>query len=340
VVGNPGRVGCRGVVDAFGRSKHPDTIRKVFGEESLCERGARFDEQVGDRFLVQVLEEMEEREPSVWIGGECAEVDSLHREGADAIGESAGAVVDADGGGALIFFEDPAVGGDAKGGVEKDAKLLGAGFPGDLADGKPGVIGEKRADADGDRVRAGAKRLHGAGGTGIGDLDRNATGAGDFVVGGLGPLEGDVGAMVKRVGDEGGDELFALSFQDRRRDFDSGLPQERQSFAVDGGVGIEAAGDDARDARFDELRDARGRFFIGVAAGFEGDVGSSALRGFDATGEGVGFGVRLTELLMISATDHATVLCDDAADDGVGLGATATVDGQAEGAADELFVGL
>jgi len=50
--------------------------------------------------------------------------------------------------------------------------------------------------------------------------------------------------------------------------------------------------------------------------------------------------VRLTELLVISATDHATVFYDDAADDGVGLGATATVDGQAEGAADELFVGL
>ena len=104
--------------------------------------------------------------------------------------------------------------------------------------------------------------------------------------------------------------------------------------AVDLGVRVHAPDDHSGDLRLDQARGAGGGLLTGVAAGFEGDVGGGAGGGVGATGEGDGFGVGAAVLLVEALADDPPGLDDDAADQGVGLGAATALDGEANRAAE------
>ena len=201
-----------------------------------------------------------------------------------------------------------------------------------------GVVGKDRIYTNQDGIRAGPHLVDHAHGMVVGDLGAFASLAGDLAVGGFGPFHGHIRSCAKSALEEGGIELLALGFQKWADHFDAGFAKSLNSASIDIGIGIKRTDDDAFEAGLDQKRGAGWGLFIGVAAGFEIEIGRGAAGVFGAGFQGSGFGMGAAEMGVMSLTDDASIPDDDAADHGIGLDTSAAKHRQTHGMTKEVDI--
>lgn len=241
--------------------------------------------------------------------------------------------------GGVVVRDHPRGQGRAGAAVEDEADW-GA-FRCALPEGEGRVIRQDRLDADEDGVVGGTKLLDAGAGSGAGDPLRFAGGRGDPAVEGERRLEGDERGVVNDPVVEPGVEFGGRSGEQSMFNADSGCPEQVESMASVGRVGIGGGNDHPSDPGGDDGLGAGRGASVG-AAGFECDVeGGTPRLATVAIGvaKGLDLGVGLAGALMPAFAEDPTVADKNGADHRVGAGSTPSATGQREGPAHEPGIG-
>ena len=210
-----------------------------------------------------------------------------------------------------------------------------------LPEGEGWVIRQDRLDADEDGIVGGPELLDAGAGSWAGDPLRFAGGRGDPAVEGECRLEGDEWGVVNDPVVEPGVEFRGRSGEQSVFNADSGRPEQVESMASVGRVGIGGGNDHPADAGGDDGLGAGRGASVG-AAGFECDVeGGTPWLATVAIGvaKGLDLGVGLAGALMPAFAKDPTVADENGADHRVGAGSTPRATGQREGPSHEPGIG-
>ena len=140
--------------------------------------------------------------------------------------------------------------------------------PGKRLAQKQRIIGLCRSDADENRIASPPQFVNDPMRTGVADSYPRPSCAGHFAIGGLSPLQRDVGTTMHRVGNERRQQLPATGIVGLLH-LDCGFAKLHHAAAVDLRIGIEASDDNPGHLGGDEFWHARRRFFVEMTARFE-----------------------------------------------------------------------